>query len=86
MQTATARVVWSFRASDPADSTGSTAEAHDHKGSLSLNLLGGLRDSPPTPDDMQSFDLAVSNVRQFCNHIHSVMPRIRHGVSGFSVL
>ena len=56
--------MWSFRADDPLDSTGSTPEVHDYKGSLSLNLLGGLRDSPPAPDDMQSFDLAVSNVRQ----------------------
>jgi hypothetical protein len=57
--------VWSFSADggDPLDSSGNTAEIHDYQGSLSLNLLGRLRNAPPTPNDMQSFDLAVSNVR-----------------------
>ena len=59
----TARIVWSFNADDPSDFFGNTAEPHDYQGSLSLNLLGGLNNPPPAPDDMQSFDLTVSNVR-----------------------
>lgn len=34
------------------------------RGSASLNLLGGLPDPPPEPDDAQSFLLGVTNVSQ----------------------
>lgn len=60
----TVRVVWAFNTNDPSDLlSGSSSNVHDYKGSLSLNLLGGLTNPPPAPDDLQSFDMLVSNVR-----------------------
>ena len=35
----------------------------DNRGSASLNLLGGLTNPPPEPEDSQSFFLGVENVR-----------------------
>lgn len=62
-QAVTERIVWSFSGNDPSDSLGSDAAFHSHQGSLSLNLLGGLSSPTTVPDDLQSFDITVSNVR-----------------------
>lgn len=35
---------------------------HSERGSLSLNLLGGLPEPPPDPDDLDYFDIRVNNV------------------------
>ena len=55
-------MVWSFSSSDPSDPFETSAWSHDYQGSLSLNLLGGFTNPPSDPDDVQSFDLRVSNV------------------------
>lgn len=62
MQAETARVVWSFSRNDPEDPLGETAQFHDYQGSVSLNLLGGLSNPPKQPDNMEFFDLTVTNV------------------------
>ena len=64
MQPETARVVWSFSNNDPGpgDSLGETAQFHNYQGSVSLNLLGGLSNPPKQPDNMEFFDLTVTNV------------------------
>lgn len=62
MQAETARVVWSFSRNDPEDPLGETARFHDYQGSVSLNLLGGLSNPPKQPDNMEFFDLTVTNV------------------------
>ena len=64
MQVGTARIVWSFSNNDPSDPLGANAEFHNYQGSVSVNLLGGLTSPPSEPTDLQSFDLAVSNVRK----------------------
>ena len=64
LQVGTARVVWSFNIDDPFDPLGESARVHDYQGSISINLLGGLTSPPSEPADLQSFDLAVSNVRE----------------------
>ena len=55
-------MVWSFSTSDPSDPCGESASIHNYQGSLSLNLLGGFTNPPSDPDDVQSFDLRVSDV------------------------
>ena len=35
------------------------------RGSASLNLLGGQREIPPDPIDVQSFTIAVNNVSDY---------------------
>ena len=62
MQAETARVVWSFSRNDPEDSLGETAQFHAYEGSVSINLLGGLSNPPNQPDNMEYFDLTVTNV------------------------
>ena len=62
MQAETARVVWSFSRNDSMDPLGETAQFHDYQGSASLNLLGGLSNPPKQPDNMEFFDLTVTNV------------------------
>lgn len=68
MQVGTARVVWSFNINDPSDPLGMDANIHNYKGSLSINLLGGLINPPSEPADLQSFDLTISNVRETLMH------------------
>ena len=55
-------MVWSFSDADPTDALGETAQFHDYMGSLSVNLLSGI-ESPAEPDDLQYFDVLVSDVR-----------------------
>lgn len=64
MQAETSRIIWSFSISDPTDSRGETAQFHNYQGSVSINLLGGLSDPPKEQDDLEFFDLTVSNVSQ----------------------
>ena len=64
MQIGTTRTIWSFSNNDPSDPLGETAVAHNYQGSASINLLGGLTSPPSEPADLQSFDLAISNVRK----------------------
>ena len=71
MQADTSRVVWSFQANDPTDPLGNTAMFHDHMGVSSLNLLGGLTNAPADPNDVQSFDIGVTNVRKKIHIIYS---------------
>ena len=56
-------MVWSFSVADPTDPRGMTAQYHDYKGSLSVNLLSGITEPPSEPADLQYFDVVVSNVR-----------------------
>ena len=74
IQTGTARVVWSFSTSDPFDPLGKTARFHNYQGSLSLNLLGGFTNPPSDPDNLQSFDLRVSNVSLLNNAMTVLLP------------
>ena len=56
-------MVWSFSTIDPTDPLGNSAVQHDYQGSLSVNLLSGLTDTPTEPDNLQFFDVVVSNVK-----------------------
>ena len=56
-------MVWSFSVADPTDPRGMTAQTHNYKGSLSVNLLSGITEPPAEPADLQYFDVVVSNVR-----------------------
>ncbi|CAI8042477.1 DBH-like monooxygenase protein 1 homolog [Geodia barretti] len=59
----TARVIWSFHATtDPTSEVLTFADIHSHKGALSLNLLGGLPDAAPDPQDLEYFDIKVDNI------------------------
>lgn len=55
-------MVWSFGVADPTDPLGETAAFHDYMGSLSVDLLSGLTEPPAEPDDLNYFDVVVSNV------------------------
>ena len=55
-------MVWSFSTSDPTDTLGNTALEHDFQGVVSVNLLSGLTEPPAEPDDLQYFDIIVTNV------------------------
>ena len=64
LQTETARVIWAFHTTDdPMSEELTFSLIHSEKGSVSLNLLGGLPDVVPDPEDLQYFDIAVDNVR-----------------------
>ena len=52
LQPDTARVVFSWNDADPTAPDGSDAMYHQTRGSASINLLGGLRSTPPDPSDM----------------------------------
>ena len=65
LQTETTRVIWSFHATtDPTSEVLTSADRHSHKGALSLNLLGGLPDAAPDPQDLEYFDIKVDNVSE----------------------
>ena len=59
-QADTSRVVWSWHSSDP--SSVDNILGHQFRGTTSVNLLGGLNDPPPEPDDKDSFIIAQNNV------------------------
>ena len=61
VQKNTAKVVFSWGAADPADIS-LTYHGEKERGSVSLNLLGGLVDVPPQPSDAQNFTVAVNQV------------------------
>jgi len=54
--------VYSWNDIDPAAPDGSDARQHQTRGSASINLLGGLRSTPPDPSDARSFTVRVNNV------------------------
>ena len=56
MQADTSRVVWSWHSGDPASPD--SVIQHEYKGSMSINLLGGLDNPPPQPSDSDSFIIA----------------------------
>lgn len=58
----TARVVYSWHSNDPADADSAMYHTQTQRGAVSLNLLGGQRELPPDPSDLQSFTVAVNNV------------------------
>eukprot|EP00731_Ephydatia_muelleri_P011383 Em0006g277a len=58
----TARVVFSWGAADPADTSLSGQYHGSNRGSVSLNLLGGLVNPPPQPSDAKNFTIAVNQV------------------------
>ena len=60
----TAHVLWSWNDNDPVNNVPSF---HQFQGATSLNLLGGLVDSPQDPPDAQTFALTVNNVRKHFN-------------------
>ncbi|CAI8042465.1 DBH-like monooxygenase protein 1 homolog, partial [Geodia barretti] len=61
--TETARVIWSFHATtDPTSEVLTFADRHSHKGALSLNLLGGLPDAAPDPQDLEYYDVTVDEI------------------------
>ena len=67
LQAETARVIWSFRdAPDPSSQDLMFSDIHSRKGSVSLNLLGGLPDAAPDPQDLEYYDITVNNVSNFC--------------------
>ena len=68
-QADTSQVVWSWHSDDPADPN--SVPFHQHFGTTSLNLLGGLNNPPPEPADSDSFIIASINVSScyaFCNN------------------
>ena len=67
LQAETARVIWSFNdAPDPSSQDLTFSDIHSRKGSVSLNLLGGLPDAAPDPQDLEYYDITVNNVSNFC--------------------
>ncbi|KAL5460037.1 hypothetical protein EMCRGX_G033450 [Ephydatia muelleri] len=58
----TARVVFSWGAADPADTSLSGQYHGSNRGSVSLNLLGGLVNPPLQPSDAKNFTIAVNQV------------------------
>eukprot|EP00731_Ephydatia_muelleri_P011381 Em0006g275a len=58
----TARVVFSWGAADPADASLSGQYHGSNRGSVSLNLLGGLVNPPPQPSDAKNFTIAVNQI------------------------
>ena len=56
-------MIWSFRTGDdPASEELSFSDIHMRKGSVSLNLLGGLPSRAPEPEDLPYYDINVDNV------------------------
>ena len=72
LQPDTAHVVWSFNTADPTDPLGKMAKYHNFTGSVSINLLSGLPEPPAEQDNLQSFDVAVTNVICNLQQINSV--------------
>ena len=64
LQAETARVIWSFHDTDPSSQDLTFSDIHSRKGSVSLNLLGGLPDAAPDPHDLDYYDVAVDKVCQ----------------------
>ena len=56
-------MIWSFHeTSDPTSQDIPNGLRHTHRGSQSLNLLGGLPSAAPDPDDLKSFYVGVTDV------------------------
>ena len=55
--------MWSFTEKDPPNGADGAFPAHDFKGSVSLNLLGGVLDRPDVPDTTDYFEILVEDVR-----------------------
>jgi len=64
LKESTARVIWSFREmDDPTRSDGSDAMKHSHRGTASLNLLGGQPiTNHAVSNDEPFLDFRVTNV------------------------
>ena len=56
-------MVYSWNDVDPADINDAQYHGPTQRGSASLNLLGGQTEVPPDPADIQSFTIAVNDVR-----------------------
>ena len=54
--------MWSFTEKDPPNGADGAFPAHDFKGSVSLNLLGGVLDRPDVPDTTDYFEILVEDV------------------------
>ena len=61
LQADTARVVWSWNSRDPPSP--SQINQHEHQGTTSLNLLGGLNEERQDPSGASSFVIRNENVR-----------------------
>ena len=83
MQANTARVIFSWNDNDPTTPDGSDAMRHMVRGSISINLLGGLPDPPPEPSDTRSFTFTVNNVCVFYKKARSHKARRLIYVSKF---
>lgn len=59
-QADTARIIWSWQTNDPTSAN--ALAMHNFQGVTSLNLLGGLPNPPQDPEDVQYFDITISNV------------------------
>ena len=59
-QADTVRVIYSWNDEDPE--TPATVKQHQTRGTVSINLLGGLQDLPPDPDDLKNFTVAADKV------------------------
>ncbi len=70
-QADTSRVVYSWNPSDPAGPETPSYHGANRRGSVSLNLRGGLVDPPELPDDVATFTIAVNDVSKI-NDIHSI--------------
>ena len=73
VQPETARVIWAFHdTDDPMSEELTFSLIHSEKGFASLNLLGGLPDVQPDPEDLQHFDLTVDDVSKIVIEVHFV--------------
>lgn len=61
--------MWSFKEQDPPNGADGQFILHDFKGSMSLNLLGGLVNPPSDPPGTESFAIEVENVRKLYTHV-----------------
>ncbi len=59
----TTHIIWSFHSRDPENDIDSNLMRHEHRGALSVNLLGGNPKEINRPYEGY-FDFTVSNVSQ----------------------
>ena len=61
-------MIYAWNEADPDGDDPNAVMYHGtlNRGVQNLNLLGGQQEVPPDPTDIQSFDVAVSNVRELC--------------------
>ena len=60
-------MIFAWNEADPAGDDPNEVMQHEYssRGTLSLNLLGRQQDVPPDPENLETFDVIVKNVRSY---------------------